>query len=120
VCLNDLVKSWLDRSPSLAHFQAKHALGLDPRVDSGVPQDKCEQTRRKRAKPDSIQTGFAPLLNAPLRPAPEARLADHSGWPGLVSAYRTIFEAPSLDLLLLLGQIREGNVKDGNGEGRRR
>jgi hypothetical protein len=25
------------------HFQANHALGLDPRVDTGSPQDKCDQ-----------------------------------------------------------------------------
>ncbi|MEZ5787834.1 MAG: hypothetical protein R3D62_15465, partial [Xanthobacteraceae bacterium] len=36
-------------------------------------------------------------------------------WLGLLSTYRTIFEAPSLDLLLLLGQLREGNAAHGNG-----
>ena len=28
-------------------------------VDTGSPKDKCDHAKRKRAKPDSIKTGFA-------------------------------------------------------------
>ena len=44
---------------TLEHFQAKHSLGLDPRVDTGSPQDKCDDVKRKRANPNSIKLGFA-------------------------------------------------------------
>jgi hypothetical protein len=53
------------------HFPAKHARGLDPRVDAGSPQKmrsnkeneskqgKREQTRKTRANSDSIRSEFA-------------------------------------------------------------
>jgi hypothetical protein len=37
------------------HIQAMHARGLDPRVDAGSSPDKCDQTKRNRAKPGSIK-----------------------------------------------------------------
>jgi hypothetical protein len=37
--------------PPFAHFQAKHALGLDPRVDTGSPSE----TRSNKEKEDEVR-----------------------------------------------------------------
>jgi hypothetical protein len=39
------------KSARLEHFQAKHALGLDPGVDTGSPLRKCDHSKRKERSP---------------------------------------------------------------------
>jgi hypothetical protein len=37
--------------PLVEHFQAKHALGLDPRVDTGSPSENTTTKREKERSP---------------------------------------------------------------------
>ncbi len=95
-------------------------------------QGRARRGRQTQAQPDILlnsegrprtQDGFRASCGEACKRAgiEEVTLNDLRGtavtrikWLGLVKAYRTIFEAPSLDVLLLIGQLREGSVQRGN------
>jgi hypothetical protein len=51
---------------ALEHFQAKHALGLDPRVDTGSPSENAT-TQREKSEARFYQNGIRSKNNDILR-----------------------------------------------------